>query len=587
MVPTERPRGGGRLLAVRDEHVEIDGESYGWVGRIFVADDPTEPVGTISLIYRQGGDVTGTIQVRTDLYRIEPLGKRLHVLIDVDESTLPEDGGGGINTDGGGTRVENAEVSPHAESRFDVGLKETSVLDADVTESPELSTQAGASTNYSTTQRVLVLYTSAAKTSAGNIASVINESVIIANESYRNGRTLPRLELVHHQELSGFNEGINIRADVSRLKNDAVAKSIRDSYRADIVVLLTKSENYNNGIASKIFTPGYDYSEEAYAIVDVNRSVLTKTFAHEVGHIQGGRHHPEDDESICGADGSRCPEGFDYGRGHREIWSDCFYGAGWLCGYNRFATIMAYEVGSYKRILYFSNPDVEYQGRHVGRSTRDNARALDASAVTVALYRPNALSVSISGPSVVFPGETATWYANVSGGLVPGEPTFRWYEHGVFTGVTTQAYTAQSGFSDFSLRVDVVRGSESASGSRYVTVYDNGGCAPEVILCPEPDPGLPRAALLAAAPVEFALQSVGPNPVTREGVITLDVPDASVVAVTVYDMLGREVSRPVDRELGAGTHRVPFDVSSLSPGVYVLVMRSGDFTSSQQFTVAR
>ena len=585
LVPAERPNGGGRLLAVRDELVDIDGESYGWAGRLYVADDPAEPVGSITLIYRRGGDVTGTIQVRTDLYRVEPLGEGLHVLVDVDEDALPEDTPGGINEDGRGTRVGGAGVSPHSGSPSDMG---THVLDAEVTESHELSSQAGASANSSTTQRVLVLYTSAAKTKAGGlfgITDVINESIIIANQSYSNSMTTPRLILVQSREFSSFVEGDEIRPDIDRLVNDNEAKSLRDASMADIVVLLTNSSGYNNGIASRIYTPDNDYSENAYAIVDVDRSALTKTFAHEVGHIQGGRHHPEDDEFECGADGSRCPQGFDYGRGHREIWSDCFYGAGWICGYNRFATVMAYDVGAYTRINHFSDPDVEYQGRRTGRVERDNSRALAASAAAVAAYRPDPLSASIDGPGLLIPGETGTWYANAYGGPA-GAPTFRWYNNGVFTGVTTQAYTTQAGFNDFSLRVDVVRGGESASAYRYVTVYENGGCDPSVLLCPGPDPG-PGGGFLTAAPEAFALQSVGPNPVAGEGVVTFDVPEASAVAVVLYDVLGREVARPVDREVGAGTHRARFDASALSPGLYVVVMRAGDFTSSRQITVAR
>ena len=612
LVPEERPNGGGRLLAVRDEHVDIDGESYGWVGRIFIADDPAEPVGSVSLIYHRGGDVTGTIQVRTDLYRIEPLGNRLHVLIDVDESTLPE-GGGGIKNDGGGTRAENSasgdplpKGEPAATPVLGVsgaGNRAPSGQLNVSTDDPAAVTRLDVTSSSTTSQRVMVLYTTGAKNSVGNISSVVNESILISNQSYGNSSTSPRLRLVHSQELAGFVE-TRIGLDINRLETDFTVKSLRDQYKADIVVLLTKPDHYVEGIylfqgvASEIFTPGNDYSENAYAIVDVKYSVLTKVFPHEVGHVQGGRHHPEDDEANCGADGSLCSEGYDYGRGHREIWSDCPYGIGWICGYNRFATIMAYEVGSYQRVNYFSNPDVEYQGRHVGRSARDNARAFDASAVAVAGYRPDPLAVSISGPSLLTPGQTGTWYANVTGGPA-GAPTYRWFKDGAFTGVTTRAYTTQAGSSgsngsfppvdsDFGLRVDVVRGSESASRSLYVTVYDNGGCDPTILLCPVPDPGLnPNPGFLTAAPEEFALQPVRPNPVTEGGTIAFDVPNASAVAVTVYDVLGREVSRPVDGELGAGTHRVPFDVSTFSPGVYVLVMRAGDFTSSQQITVVR
>ena len=334
---------------------------------------------------------------------------------------------------------------------------------------------------------------------------------------------------------------------------------------------------YENGRAKEIFTPGVTSAGDAFAVVNVD-TLPEWTFTHEVGHLQGAQHHPDDRVSSTA--------GYSYGRGHREIWSDCFYGTGWLCGYNRFATIMAYEEGAYRRVAHISNPDVEYQGRSTGRSTRDNARALDNSASTVAAFRPDPLSASISGPSVMSPGQTGTWTATAIGGPA-GVPTYRWYKNGSFTGITSQSYTTTAGSYDFSVRVDVVRGNESASASKYVTVYDNGGCAPDVVLCPAAQGEAEAPALAEAAPEAFALRSVDPNPVGASATITFDVPEASAVAVVVYDVRGREVARPVDGEAGAGTHRVRFNASQLSPGVYVVRMQSGTFSASQQFTVAR
>lgn len=70
----ERPSGGGRLLAVRDTLILLSDDSYAWTGQIFVADNPGEPVGIISLIERRGLGITGQLQVRTDRYAIQPLG---------------------------------------------------------------------------------------------------------------------------------------------------------------------------------------------------------------------------------------------------------------------------------------------------------------------------------------------------------------------------------------------------------------------------------------------------------------------------------------------------------------------------------
>lgn len=584
LVPAERPNGGGRLLAVRDEHVDIDEESYGWVGRIFVADDPTEPVGTISLVYHKGGDVLGSIQVRTDRYRIEPLGNRLHVLIDVDEDASPARGSDPKSEGGGAQSVSPLLMLPL--NPFE-GLEAPKLPASEIGPSARQERSIEGSALSSRTQRILVLYTSDAAAEVNYISSRVNEAIMSSNSAYGNSVTSPRIQLAHQQILIGFSTTENIVDDVeNRIPGNSSVRSLRDSYKADLVVMITERYaypvrdlygtivGYENGRVKEIFTPGVTSAGDAFAVVNVN-TLPEWTFTHEVGHLQGAQHHPDD--------GTSSVRGYSYGRGHREIWSQCFYGAGWICGYNRFATIMAYEEGAYRRVAHISNPDVEYQDRSTGTSTRDNARALDNSATTVAAFRPDPLSASISGPSVLAPFEYSSWTASAIGGPA-GVPTYRWYKNGSFTGVTSQTYSTEAGYSDFSIRVDIVRGNESASASKYVTVFDNGGCDPDVILCPGPDPG---GFLREAAPEAFALQSVDPNPLGVEGTVAFDVPGSSNVVVAVYDVLGREVARPVDGEVGAGTHRVRFDASQLSPGVYVVRMQSGTFSASQQFTVAR
>lgn len=577
LVAEERPAGGGRLLAVRDELVGIDGEAYGWVGRVYVADDPAVPVGSISLVYRAGVGVSGEVQVRTDLYTIEPLGKKLHVLVDVDEVALP-DGGDDPRMDGGTTA--GAYAAPAG--------------GAPVPEPAADGPVASSEPSSSTTARVLVLYTSGAASGVTNISSLIDQAVLNSNTAYSRSRTAPRLQLAHKQLLSGFSESISIADDVERrLPADPTVRSLRDTYRADLVVLLTRPGAYGGtlGMANEIYTPGVSTAEDAHAIVDVGVAVSNKTFTHEVGHLQGAQHHPDDPVGST--------VGYSYGRGHRERWSKCFYGAGWICGYERFATVMAYtEGGSYPRIWNLSNPDVREQDRNTGTSTRDNARALDNSAAAISAYRPNPLTASIQGPHLLSPFESGTWTAYPAGGS--GTATYRWFKDGSFTGVTSQTYSTTAGPYDFSLRVDVVRGSESASASTYVTVYDNGGCDPDVVLCPvaagaaaetavqaADAPAQITASLAAAAPEAFALRSVGPNPVRTSAVVAFDVPEASAVAVVVYDLLGREVARLAGGEVGAGTHRARFDASALSPGVYVVRMRAGTFSASEEVTVVR
>ncbi len=78
-------------------------------------------------------------------------------------------------------------------------------------------------------------------------------------------------------------------------------------------------------------------------------------------------------------------------------------------------------------------------------------------------------------------------------------------------------------------------------------------------------------------PTDFALEANYPNPFNPETTIRFALPVASHVVIKVYDVLGREVARLVDGEMGAGHHTVVFEGRGLASGIYVYRMFSGSF----------
>ena len=78
-------------------------------------------------------------------------------------------------------------------------------------------------------------------------------------------------------------------------------------------------------------------------------------------------------------------------------------------------------------------------------------------------------------------------------------------------------------------------------------------------------------------PTDFALEANYPNPFNPETTIRFALPVASHVVIGVYDLLGREVARLVDGEMGAGHHTVVFEGRGLASGIYVYRMFSGSF----------
>ncbi|HEY6907705.1 MAG TPA: T9SS type A sorting domain-containing protein [Ignavibacteriaceae bacterium] len=70
-------------------------------------------------------------------------------------------------------------------------------------------------------------------------------------------------------------------------------------------------------------------------------------------------------------------------------------------------------------------------------------------------------------------------------------------------------------------------------------------------------------------PDQYSLSENYPNPFNPSTTIEYQVPVDGKITLRIMDVLGREVETLVDGEVTAGKHRVVFDGSSLSSGIYV------------------
>jgi photosystem II stability/assembly factor-like uncharacterized protein len=71
------------------------------------------------------------------------------------------------------------------------------------------------------------------------------------------------------------------------------------------------------------------------------------------------------------------------------------------------------------------------------------------------------------------------------------------------------------------------------------------------------------------APGSFLLAQNYPNPFNPVTTITYELPGSSDVRLSVFDVLGREVSVLVDERMEAGAHVIRFDGSTFASGVYL------------------
>jgi hypothetical protein len=78
-----------------------------------------------------------------------------------------------------------------------------------------------------------------------------------------------------------------------------------------------------------------------------------------------------------------------------------------------------------------------------------------------------------------------------------------------------------------------------------------------------------------------------PNPFNPTTTIRYELPKASIVTLSVFDILGREVSVLVNERRDAGSHEVNFCARNLASGVYLCRMQAGDFVQLRKLLLVQ
>jgi len=88
-------------------------------------------------------------------------------------------------------------------------------------------------------------------------------------------------------------------------------------------------------------------------------------------------------------------------------------------------------------------------------------------------------------------------------------------------------------------------------------------------------------------PTDFNVYQNYPNPFNPTTTISYDLPKAGNVIVKVYNLLGKEVATLYNGFQQAGNHKVKFDASSLSSGVYIYSVQFGSNTISKKMILMK
>ncbi|MBN1348930.1 T9SS type A sorting domain-containing protein [candidate division KSB1 bacterium] len=92
--------------------------------------------------------------------------------------------------------------------------------------------------------------------------------------------------------------------------------------------------------------------------------------------------------------------------------------------------------------------------------------------------------------------------------------------------------------------------------------------------------------------IQYALAPNFPNPFNPATIISYQVPELSMVNITIYNLLGQEIIRLVNERKAMGTHRVVWDGVDrngriVPAGVYIYSMQAGTYSEVKKMTLIR
>ncbi len=91
----------------------------------------------------------------------------------------------------------------------------------------------------------------------------------------------------------------------------------------------------------------------------------------------------------------------------------------------------------------------------------------------------------------------------------------------------------------------------------------------------------------SSLPEQFSLSQNYPNPFNPTTNISFSIPEAGVVSLKVYNMLGQEIEQIVNEYLPKGNYHVNFNSAGLPTGIYIYKMVSGSFVSVKKMTILK
>ena len=88
-------------------------------------------------------------------------------------------------------------------------------------------------------------------------------------------------------------------------------------------------------------------------------------------------------------------------------------------------------------------------------------------------------------------------------------------------------------------------------------------------------------------PASYKLEQNYPNPFNPTTTISYSLPNASNVKLTVYNLLGQEVTTLVNSFNQAGKHSIQFNAANLASGVYIYTIKTDNFIATKKLMLLK
>jgi hypothetical protein len=402
--------------------------------------------------------------------------------------------------------------------------------------------------------RVLVLYTPAAAAFGVSITQTVNTALQQYSAARYNSNVTTQVYLAGIvsfdvvEDQTGETGGIRAENTVNQLAQNLAAQTLRDSYDADVVIMLTNGNFSDPYQVTQGIVAGIGPSESmAYAVVQIAAATANYTFIHELGHLFGCRHQND----LLGP----------YPDSKPHTWS-----LGWGPWTNHYSTLL-WSPPNTTRTLNFSNPDTYSHGQRTGvYGERNNARIMSENGWILQGFQDSdpqiPMSVAVSGPDYAAFGEPLHFVPQIN---QPGiEPySYNWFSTAGPPGSGPSYFVTMPETSSMTVYLTVTDiNSQTANTSK--NVYWNG--LSNSLLKDEQL----KETLISDSDLLAPL--VHPNPASSEFTISFPKSKAGVAKVLVADAKGRQL-RQIDVVLRSNSiTQENVDISELPTGTYFVTL---------------